>query len=139
MTDRDRIDPAYPYIDNKAKNLKGQITKLRNRIETLEVSGLQEQITNLNANINSMKKSLLTISREFAKFEMDFTQYHMRHAITIKLKDPINKQVREKMISRYAQSKEALKHSNEPGKIAYQFRKECIEISLEYKLDAFID
>jgi len=66
MTDNDRVDPAYTYIDGKVRTLKGQITRLRNRTEALEASGLQEQITSLDSQLKSIDSILLRLERNVA-------------------------------------------------------------------------
>ena len=70
MAENNRIDPVYKYVDNKVKNLKGQITKLRNRTETLELLGLQEQITSLSSRVKKLDSLLLALEQEVAHLQI---------------------------------------------------------------------
>ena len=78
MTESNRIDPVYGYIDNKVKSLKGQITKLRNRVETLEISGLQEQITSIDSQVKQLGSILLELERDVAQLRV---KHHLHWAL----------------------------------------------------------
>lgn len=67
MAENNRIDPAFPYIDGKVKALKATMTKLRHRVENLELSGLQEQITSLDSRVKQLDSSLLELERGVAQ------------------------------------------------------------------------
>lgn len=137
MTDSNRIDPVYKYIDGKVKSIKGQITKLRNRVETLEISGLQEQITSLNTKIDSISEALVGATRTVARFEMDFTQYHLCDMIKLKLSSPERERLLEHIAGEFARSVEAIKHTTEPFSIVTGFKEECMECSDKYNLNAW--
>ena len=66
MVEDKRPEPSSEYVDTKVRSLKGQITKLRNMIETLEISGLQEQITSLCSSVSKLHSSLLTLEQDVA-------------------------------------------------------------------------
>jgi chromosome segregation ATPase len=78
MTEDNRIDPAYPYIDNKFKSLKGQITRLRNQVESLEIMGLQEQITSINSRVEQFDSILLSLERDIAQTRIS---HHLHWAL----------------------------------------------------------
>jgi hypothetical protein len=66
MHTENRIDPVYQYVDAKFRALKTATTKLRKRIEYLEILGLQEQITSLDSQIKKLDSSLLTLEQDIA-------------------------------------------------------------------------
>ena len=74
MAEHESIDPIYPYvdgyIDNKIKSLKGRITRLSNRIERLELTGLQEQITSVAKKVKEVDSILLRLERDVAQLNI---------------------------------------------------------------------
>ena len=83
MADEDRVDPAYTYIDNKVKNLKGQITKLSNRVASLEASGLQEQITSVDSKVRKVDSMLLRLERDVAQLRINHDVLYAQWALQL--------------------------------------------------------
>lgn len=139
MAENNHVDPVYSYIDNKIKSLKGQITRLSNRIEKLELSAFQDQISNLDNEIRSIDEKLLAVSRVVTFNELDALNLHMHEAIHLKLTadDPDRIQLKEYISVEYARAVERHKNSLEPLTVLKAFRKECITCSNKYKLGAF--
>jgi len=70
MDENNHIDPVYGYVDNKVKSLKAATTRLRKRIEGLEILGLQEQITSLDSKLNNVDSILLRLERDVARLNI---------------------------------------------------------------------
>jgi len=66
MPKNSRIDPVYEYVDKKVKSLKVTITQLRRRIENLEISGLQEQVTSLDSQVKHIDSLVLRLEQDEA-------------------------------------------------------------------------
>ena len=77
----DHADPVYAYIDNKVGTLKRQITKLSNRVESLEISGLQEQITLLSSQVKQLDSSLLGLEQEAAHLRISHDVLYAQWAL----------------------------------------------------------
>ena len=139
MTDGDRIDPVYKYIDGKARSLKGGITRLKTRIENLELLGLQDQISKLDDNIKSINTKLIAVSRVVAFSEIDSLHLHMQGAISNKLpaNDPNKTRLTEYIAMECAKAVEKNKISSTPLDVLKAFRTECQTCSKEYDLGAF--
>lgn len=139
MTEKSGIDPIYPYVDNKVKSLKRQITRLHNRIENLEILALQEQITKLDDDLTSINKSIINMARVVAISEMDSLQLHMHEAIDMRLPTDDSKRMRlsEYISVEHAKSKEKANNSTTPLAVFKAFRKDCVNCSDKNNLEAF--
>jgi hypothetical protein len=131
------IKELVPELQKEIKSLKGKITKLTNRIQTLEMMAFQEQITSLVEKINLLNEKALETSRYAAKFEMDFIQYHMKGMIHQKLSNQERERLSEHITQLFATAKERVQNSLEPISILIDFKNECIDCSKKYDLDAF--
>ena len=127
MTEKSDVDPVYPYIDNKVKSLKGQITKLRNRVETLEILDLQEQITSLNSRIKQVASLLLELERDVATTRI---QQYLHWALWAfgNVAQSVNIQDCERYARELAASAMTeARNSNKPHEVASGFYSRCSE------------
>jgi len=132
------LTKKVPKLQNEIKALKGRLTKLSNRVESLELMTFQDQISRLGEKIDSVSMNLVNVSRLFASFVIDVNQMHIKSAIDQTLKSPIRETVKEQITLKQAQAAEAISHSLNPLEIAKGFRYTCVEYSHKYNLDAFI-
>lgn len=72
MADNNRIDPVYGYIDNKVRSLKATTTRLRNRIENLEILDLQKQIISLDSRVKQLDSRFLERERDVAALQINY-------------------------------------------------------------------
>ncbi len=132
MVDSDRIDPAYPYIDNKVKTLKGQITKLRNRVESLEISGLQEQITSLSSQVKQLDSLLLGLEQEVAHLRISHDVLYAQWAF-----EPMKQNINAKDCIRFTRESASaalteVRTNNNPLKVANDWYSKCRDYFREH-------
>ena len=132
------------YIDmadfkEQVAELKMLLTKLSNRIESLELMAFQDQILKLDDEVNSLNKSLIAIGRTVALNEMDSLQLHIILAIRQKLSatDPKRKRLEEYIAVKYTTAKEKLRDSPTPLAILFDFKNLCTNCSEKNNLRAF--
>lgn len=130
------LTKKMPKLQNDIKSIKNKLAKLSGRIESLELMALPDQISNLDDEIKAVNSNLLSVSRFFAVFEMDFMQFHLRSRIQDS-EIEYTEDVLEKIIAAFSRAKEAVKYATDPLEIVLDFRNECTRISKEYELDAF--
>ena len=66
-------DPEEKFYKeiNKIETLEGQLEELTERVDRLELSGLQEQITGLSNRIDELQNELIQTSRQTARNEIN--------------------------------------------------------------------
>jgi len=132
MADNDRIDSVYPYIDNKVKTLKEQITKLRNRVESLEISGLQEQITSLSSQVKKLDSLLLGLEQEIAHLRISHDVFYAQWAF-----EPMKQNIDAKDCIRFTRELASaalteVRTNNNPLKVADEWYSKCIDYFREH-------
>ena len=136
MTEKSGIDPVYPYIENKVKTLKGQITKLRNRIETLEISSFQDQIAALDKKIDLLMNGLNKLIASHTELETFVIASRLLSVSSeiyeiIKCSDlPLSdcQSLQTQLLADVANSKHEILKSKEPLAQLSAFRKKWIDL-----------
>ena len=135
-SDMASLRDEIPKLQSEIKSLKKRLTQLSERIENIEIMAFQDQITRLNDNIKATDENLLTISRMFARFQVEYLQVHMKSAI---VRHSGGHSLTERISRLFGSAQVAIDHSSEPIEIMLDFRAECVKISMENRLGAFGD
>ena len=126
-----------PELQKEIRSLKTRLGKLTGRVDVLENLELQKQIFSLNDKVVSFSEQFLTTNRTIARTDMDFIRIYMQQSLVLCSPTKPISEIREILDLKFARLSEALKYSLEPLNILAKFRKECIEISDKYGLNAF--
>lgn len=123
----------------KLNHSKKQLTKLSNRIESLELMAFQDQISKLGDEVKSVNENITTLSRVVAMNELGTLRLHMLNAIDVAYKEnsQTNTLLKEYIITEHAKAKEKVRTSAKPLIIFIEFNNMCVDCSEKYKLNAF--
>ena len=112
-----------PKLQNEVKSTKKQLTKLSNRIESLELLAFQEQISSLNDKINLIDEMVIEVSRVVAMTEIEDLRLHMEKAIAGSQSTPSNKQLSQYLTVECTKARTQVCSSPKPLSILYEYRK----------------
>lgn len=132
MAAENRIDPVYKYVDKEVKALKTTTTKLRTRIENLEILGLQEQVISLDSKVKHLDSLLLGMEQEIAHLRISHDLLYTQWALW-----PMQDNANAKLCIQFARELAAsalteVRTSNDPIKIADVWYSKCQDYFLKH-------
>ena len=133
------LTEKVPKLQNEIKSQKRRLTRLSNRVESLELLALQDQISNLNDKVDSINTNLADVARTVAITEIDNLKLHMVSAIRRRLSvnNSNRTRLREYISTECIKARERARTSSSPIDLLDGFRDVCISCSREYDLRAF--
>ena len=110
-------------IENKLKSIKGGLTKLTRRIESLELMSFQDQISKLGDEVESITKRLIKVEEAVALNEIDALNVHMIETINKAIPEQhMREQLEEYMSVECAWAREKARNNPTPLAIMKAFR-----------------
>jgi len=120
-----------PILHNKVKALKGNITKLSNRIQTLEMMAFQEQITSIGDELKQFKQTSGDTSSKQEEVLLELQQILVAlniNSLVNNLGNIINNQLPNRsnlitqLIADATKAKQQTEQSEEPFEIMREFK-----------------
>ncbi len=121
--------------------VKRQLKKLMEKVESLELLGLKEQISSLHDELTNLKELELEGRRFAAKHMVDnfcvdiiawFARYHL-------LDDARYMPAREYLLHTSAEALQNIRSSEKTSKVAEDFKAQCYEYCTKHEIDYFVE